>query len=141
MPTRLFLCNLKVYADIKKDIAQAKLKFATKQPVTDYWTCGNVTSIQKGDVAYFLRVGDSQRGIFASGVILRPPAFKTVQYRWDTVVNDFNKPLLISELLQRPEFSGANFYVRGSGYKLAEEYTSALNTEWQQYVNSFGVRA
>lgn len=139
MATRLFLCNLKVYNGIANDIAQARNDFAANKQHNNHWTCGNVTSIERGDVAYFMRTGDNKRGIFASGRILRQPAFKTAMYCWDAVV-DFNNTLLISDLLQLPQFDGANFYVRGSGYRLDDKYTDALDTVWQQHVDKFGVR-
>lgn len=139
MTTRLFLCNLKVYDGIDSDITQAKNDFAANKQHNSHWTCGNVKSIERGDVAYFMRVGDSKRGIFASGRILRQPAFKTVMYCWDAVV-DFDNTLLISDLLQRPEFSGANFALRGSGYRLGDKYTRDLNILWQRHVDKYGVR-
>jgi hypothetical protein len=46
-----------------------------KKKYTAYWTCGNMVNITKGDVAYFMRVGDGrENGVFASGLILEPPA-------------------------------------------------------------------
>lgn len=137
MATRFFLCNLKVYDGIYIDILNAKKKFNSKLPYKDRWTCGNMVNIAIGDKAYFLRVGDNIRGIFASGEIIKPPTDGAITFQWDAVV-DFDKPLLISELLQRPDFEGANFFIRGSGYRLSDKYTNALDIAWRQYIIQFG---
>ena len=137
MTTRLFLCNLKIYSGIFKDILDARKKFEGKKKYTGYWTCGRMVNINAGDTAYFMRVVDKKRGVFASGKVLEPPMNGVIKYQWLAVV-DFDNPLLVSELLQQPDFKGTNLSVRGSGYRLADEYTSALNSAWQKYVLQFG---
>jgi hypothetical protein len=137
MATRFFLCNLKVYDGINIDILNAKKKFNSKLPYKDRWTCGNMVNIDIGDKAYFLRVGDNIRGIFASGEIIKTPTKGAITFQWNAVV-DFDKPLLVSELLQRPDFEGANFTLRGSGYRFADEYADALGIAWRQYIIQFG---
>ncbi|BDA71169.1 hypothetical protein CAL7716_053350 [Calothrix sp. PCC 7716] len=137
MATRFFLCNLKVYDGIKDDIIVAQSLFAKNQQYTEHWTCGNVVNIAVGDEAYFVRVGDKIRGIFASGEIIEPPTDGVITFQWNAVV-DFNKPLLVSELLQRQDFEGANFFIRGSGYRFADEYAEVLGVAWRQYVIQHG---
>jgi hypothetical protein len=138
--TRLFLCKLNIYDGIYDDIRNAKQKFKNGGSYTEFWTCGNMVNILVGDVAYFMRVGDKNRGIFASGSVLSSPKDRVIKFQWNAVV-DYDNPLLISNLLDKPEFIGANFAVRGSGYKLADQYANALDVAWQAHVDEFGVRS
>lgn len=137
MATRFFLCKLSDYNGIYTDILNAKKEFDSKLPYKDRWTCGNMVNIAIGDKAYFLRVGDNIRGIFASGEIIKQPTDGAITFQWNAVV-DFDKPLLVSELLQRPDFEGANFALRGSGYRFSDKYTDALGIAWRQYVIQYG---
>lgn len=139
MTTRFFLCNVEIYGGIYNEILEAKNSFAIKKQHTSFWTCGNMINIEVGDIAYFTRVADSKRGVFASGKVIEPPHDGGIRYRWLALV-DFDNPLLFSSLQHRPQFDGANFGLRGSGYQFDDKYTKDLNIFWQQHVDNFGVR-
>lgn len=139
MATRFFLCNRKIYGDIYNDISIAKNNFANNQTYEGYWTCGRMKCIEAGDVAYFLRVGDKNRGVFAKGLVTEPPKDGVIEFTWESVI-DFDHPLPIAELLQRPGLQGAKLAFRGSGYKLGEEYVNDFDAAWQEYILAYQLK-
>ena len=152
MATRIFLSNKDSWGnDIETAINEAKEAFAADESYCGTWTCGNVRAIQVGDKAYFKRVGSESRGFFAHGRIvaakkeyqLRLAASEyeelsqaydvevynrqlMITYEWDSVV-DYDKPLEISWLRNKPEFNGAFFDFLGSGGSFREEYVELLD--------------
>lgn len=160
MATRIFLSNKDTWGnDIETAINEAKEAFAADESdCCRTWTCRNVRAIQVGDKAYFKRVGSEPRGFFARGRVvaaekeyqLRLTASEyeelseaydievyngqlIITYEWDSVV-DYDKPLEISWLKNKPEFNGAFFDFLGSGGSFREEYVELLDRRWEKHV-------
>lgn len=110
------------------------------------WSCGNSKSIKKGDRIFLIRLGETPKGIFASGEVVKEPFFDAhwegiatrkqalfVEVQFDTLLDPEKDEILPLEVLQQHPFSEMNWCTQISGIRIPDLVAAELETVWATY--------
>lgn len=139
--------RLAAMSDVVKAVKAGEPRTKTR------WSCGNSKRLQKGDRAFFIRLDEYPKGIFASGTITkgsyedlhweakRQRTGKTSCFVWvklDTLLNLGTDPILPRELLNAPPFSKMHWDTRMSGVHIPDNIAEELEKVWTNFANGKG---
>lgn len=147
MATYLFTWNPKrwEWVDIQDCIKQVE----ENGYFSDRWSSGVTKKIMPGDRAFLMKLGDNNRGIFASGWI-KSKVFESkhwdnekrekgktafyVYVDWDTLLNPEEK-IFPRELLNTDLYSKMHWEPQASGTLIPEDVAEQLEKDWAEFLD------
>ena len=112
------------------------------------WSCGNTKSIQEGDRIFFIQLGVSKKGIFASGKAIkgsyedshweteraeRGETCRFIKVQFDRLLDPDCDTILSREILKLPPFDSVHWDTQASGIRIADSVAIELEKLWRQY--------
>ncbi|HNK62867.1 MAG TPA: HNH endonuclease [Anaerolineales bacterium] len=149
MKTYLFAWNPKRWP--WKNLAAMSQDVKDGKSIIDRWSSSNSRKPKKGDRFFLIRVGDSKRGIFASGSILtdtfEAPHWDPeksalgeithyVQIKYDTLLDPDAEDILPRTLLDMPPLSEMYWNIQMSGVEIPEKVANELENLWAGFIHS-----
>ena len=108
------------------------------------WSFGRSAKAQPGDRVFLIKLGESPKGLVASGHIIakptadehyadadKPPQFYA-QIQWDYLVNGYKTVVVSSEELKDAPFSKQLWSTQSSGISIKPDVAAALERLWAE---------
>lgn len=113
------------------------------------WSCGNTKSIQEGDRVFFIQLGVTKKGIFASGKAIkgsyedshweteraeRGETCRFVKVQFDRLLDPTpgHDKILDREILKLPPFDLVHWDAQASGIRIADRVAVELEKIWEE---------
>jgi len=127
------------WEDLDDDIA----KLNAGEKLEEDWSCASHKTIQHGDRAYIVRVGQEPKGIFASGIISSEPflasrkgrIYHRVAITLDVLLNPDKQPILTLDILKTGNLAAQTWTPQASGISIRPELVDELEGVWQDFLN------
>jgi len=121
--------------DVKRVSAGEKLE--------DNWSVVSHKTIQPGDRAYVVRVGQEPKGIFASGYITSEPylalrkgrTYYRIAITFDILLNPDKEPILTLDILKTGNLAAQTWTPQASGISIKPELVDELEGVWLDFLN------
>jgi len=121
--------------DVKRVSAGEKLE--------DNWSVVSHKTIQPGDRAYIVRVGQEPKGIFASGYITSEPylalrkgrTYYRIAITFDILLNPDKEPILTLDILKTGNLAAQTWTPQASGISIKPELVDELEGVWLDFLN------
>ena len=121
--------------DVKRVLAGEKLE--------DNWSVVSHKTIQPGDRAYIVRVGQEPKGIFASGYITSEPylalrkgrTYYRIAITFDILLNPDKEPILTLDILKTGNLAAQTWTPQASGISIKPELVDELEGVWLDFLN------
>jgi 5-methylcytosine-specific restriction protein A len=126
------------------DLDAAVAQVANNGSMIGRWSCGNTRSIQIGDRAFLMRLGEYPKGIVGSGWVISAPV---EMKHWDDSQAEAGKtalfvegafdvlsyePLVRESELFNPPFDSMNWFPQASGVQIPSQVATALEVLWHK---------
>jgi 5-methylcytosine-specific restriction protein A len=149
MPSYLLAWNPKRWQ--WDDLAQIIDSVKAGEETIDTWSCGTSSRVKRGDRVFLIRLGETPKGIFASGVVTEGSYEDThwdktkaeagekthfVEVRFDTLLNPDTDRILPRKLLNDSPFSKMHWDTQMSGVRIPDEVAVELEKLWARYSDS-----
>ena len=120
--------------DVKRVSAGEKLE--------DNWSVVSHKTIQPGDRAYIVRVGQEPKGIFASGYITSEPylalrkgrTYYRIAITFDILLNPDKEPILTIDILKTGNLAAQTWTPQASGISIKPELVDELEGVWLDFI-------
>ena len=122
--------------DVKRVSAGEKLE--------DNWSVVSHKTIQPGDRAYVVRVGQEPKGIFASGYITSEPylalrkgrTYYRIAITFDILLNPDKGPILTLDILKTGNLAAQTWTPQASGISIRPELVEELEGVWMDFLDT-----
>jgi len=122
--------------DVKRVLAGEKLE--------DNWSVVSHKTIQPGDRAYIVRVGQEPKGIFASGYITSEPylalrkgrTYYRIAITFDILLNPDKEPILTLDILKTGNLAAQTWTPQASGISIRPELVDELEGVWMDFLDT-----
>jgi len=121
-----------------------------EKSMTDKWSCASHKNIKKGDRAFFVKVAQDPKGIFASGHIastaFQEPRNETenklvyrVKVIYDVLIDPYVQPILTLDLLDLSELRRQQWTPQSAGISIKPELVNELEAVWNDFLTTQGI--
>lgn len=132
---------------LEKDIQRVR----KGNKLLDKWSCASHRTIQPGDRAFFVRVAQDPKGIFASGYIVsnafREPKNEVdnkLVYRvnvvYDVLIDPCREPILTLDLLELSDLRRQQWTPQSAGISIRPELVEELEAVWADFLKTHDIR-
>lgn len=129
------------WPEIGGDIAS----LAKGKAVSESWTCASYKKIKPGDRAFFVRVAEEPKGIFASGYISSEPFMGRnrkgndawrIEVSYDALLDPAKQPILTLDLLNIGQMARQLWTPQSCGISIKPEVAAELEALWQDFLEN-----